>query len=332
MSVTEPMVLHFEDSGNWSSLPVWAEYFINIGRQIVLSPKTESRMVTALIVPTRAYAAVFISLGVVVSEAALMNSDSPLVHFENLLGLPPGSPVIYRPGKGKVLKGLILRQEEGDGKTIRVQVNSKAGGGLTHLIKESHAHQVQPAGGGVVKLPKDQKPNKKRIANTFVDLLLGENDPVQLRLKSKGVCALVGHKKPLDQEIRKTPFSVLVNGESYVKGNIQDILRLNEFVTPQQSHRSILIPIGSNPPSPDLVSGVEFGVVFDGAKGFLKWGNIWQKQHLVIVLDRTETHFDEAIAAINTRFSQNRIKGEVEIPKEDPPSGTEVLAFLEKIV
>ena len=73
------------------------------------------------------------------------------------------------------------------------------------------------------------------------------------------------------------------------------------------------------------------GVVFDGAHGFLKWGEAWQRRHQVVILDRTETYFDDAISAVNARFSQNRIGGEAALPECDAPPGGEVLAFREAL-
>ena len=73
------------------------------------------------------------------------------------------------------------------------------------------------------------------------------------------------------------------------------------------------------------------GVVLDGALGFLKWGQMWHGRHQVVILNRTEPYFDDAISAINTRFSQNRTDGEVVLPGTDAPPGGEVLAFREAL-
>ena len=180
MGMAEPFVLHFEDSGKWSSLPEWAECFISIGRQLASAPQETSRLVTAIIVPTRAYGAAFVSVGMVVSEAASHDPDSQTSHFEKLFDLVPGTPVIFRPEKGKALKGLIQMPEELNGKLwIKVQLHSRAGGGLTYFVDESHALQVQPAGGVIRKLPKKQRKNNTRTANGFVDCLFGEADSVR---------------------------------------------------------------------------------------------------------------------------------------------------------
>jgi len=116
----------------------------------------------------------------------------------------------------------------------------------------------------------------------------------------------------------------------YAEGQLQDVLRVNRFVNPQQSHRSALVPVGSGPSSA-LISSVEMGVVFDGAIGFLKWGAAWRRRHQVVVLDRTDPYFDDAISSVNARFSQNRIDDGCVMPDGDAPPGSEILAFREAI-
>jgi hypothetical protein len=331
MNNLAPVDLHFEDSGNWYSLPEWAEYFINVGKQVASADQSESRTVTVIAVPTRAFGAAFVSLGMVISDAAAHDHASQSAHFEKLFDLPAGTPVIYRPAPGKTLRGVLQAPEEYDGTLrVRVQVHSRAGGGLTYLIDESRALQVQPARHSG-KLPKNQAGDNARFTNQFVDSLLGEADPVQLGLRSKLVCALVGKRSALEHEIRKTPLALHANGHRRAEGQLQDILRVNRFATGQQSHRSALVPLGAGSPSEDVVAGTEMGVVFDGAQGFLKWGQLWRRRHQIIVLDRTEPFFDDAINAINTRFSQNRIEGEVALPSSDAPPGGEILAFREAV-
>jgi hypothetical protein len=331
MSDPAPVNLHFEDSGKWYSLPEWAEYFISAGKQLAAADRSESRIVTAIVVPTRAFGAAFVSLGMVVSDAAARDHSSESAHFEKLFDLPAGTPVIFRPAPGKTKRGVLQAPEEYCGKLhVRVQVHSKDGGGLVYLIDESRALQVQPARHSG-KLPKRQGGENARFANAFVDSLLGEADPVQLGLRSKLVCALVGKRSALEHEIRQTPLALHANGHRRAEGQLQDVLRVNRFITGQQSHRCALVPVGSGSPTEDVVAGTEIGVVFDGAVGFLKWGQLWRGRHQVIILDRTEPYFDDAISAINTRFSQNRVDGEVALPESDAPPGGEVLGFREAL-
>lgn len=331
MSAIAPLNLHFEDSGNWYSLPQWAEYFISIGKQVAREEHTESRIIIAIVVPTRAFGAALVSLGMVISDAAARDHASESAHFEKLFDLPCGTSVIYRPAPGKALRGVLQVPEEFRGKLyLRVQVHSREGGARTYLVDESRALQVQRARHSG-KLPKKQQGKNTRFANAFVDNLLGDADPVQLGLRSKLVCALVGKRNALEHEVKSTPLALHANGHRRAEGQLQDVLRVNRFVTGQQSHRSALVPVGSGSPAADVVAGTEMGVVFDGALGFLKWGQLWRGRHQVIILDRTEPYFDDAISAINTRFSQSRSDGEVGLPGSDAPPGGEVLAFREAL-
>jgi hypothetical protein len=327
--------MHFEDSGVWYTLPNWAEYFIGIGKQLASADFSTSRIVTAIVLPTRAYCAAFISLGLVVSDAAKRDRPSEAAHFEKLFDLPIGTPVILRLSPRKVMRGVLQEPDEYNGKLcLRVQVESRdirRGGGLTHLIDEPHALQVQPAKHSG-KLPKVQNAKNKRFANRFVDSLLGDADPVQLGLRSKLVCAIVGKKNVLEYEIRQTPLSIHAKGNCLAEAQLQDVLRVDRFVSGQQSYRSALVPVGSSPPSGDVISKIEMAVVFDGAAGFLKWGSMWSSRHQIIILDRTELYFDDAISAINSRLSQNRTDAELSVSFSPAPPGGEVLAFRETIL
>ncbi len=285
----------------------------------------------AIAVPTRAFGAVFVGLGMVISDAAARNRASKTAHFERLFDLPAGTPVIFRPKLEQVLKGILQEPVERDGKLwIRVQVQSNEGGGLTYFVAESRALQVQPARHSG-QLPKKQDGENRRLVNKFVDSLLGDADPVQLGLQSKIVCALVGKKNVLEYEIRKTPLAIHINGRLHAEGRLQDVLRVDRFAADTQTYRSALVPVGANIPPAKIINNVEIGVIFDGAAGFLKWGEMCHRCHQVVILDRTEPYFDDAISAINRRFSQDRTECETALPACEAPSGGEVLAFREAV-
>jgi hypothetical protein len=332
MITKDSINLHFEDSGRWYSLPEWAEYFIKVGKSLTNLSSSDSRVVTAIVVPTRAFGAAFVSLGMVISDAASRDRPSESAHFERLFDLPPGTSVVFRPAVGRALKGIMQPPQECGGKLcVRVQVHSQAGGGLTYILDESRALQVQPARGGSWKLPKRQGSDNVRTANKFVDGLLGEADAVQLGVKSKCVCAIVGRRNVLEHEIRNTSLAIHVNGCRYVEGLLQEVVRINRFVTPQQSYRSALIPVGSSPPSTDIIESVETAVVFDGAVGFLRWGGLWRSRHQVVILDRTESYFDDAVSAINARYAQSGLHNGCAVPDGEAPVGSEILAFREAL-
>lgn len=334
VSEIAPIDLYFDDSGDWQKLPTWAAYMLSVGQHLSYCDHPTGRQVTAIAVPTRAYCAAFITLGMVIGDANASKPSSAAGHFQNLLSLPIGTPVIFRQRPRKVLKGVLKGRETCSGKIyVRVQVQSldaHTGGGLTHLIDESRALQVQPAKHSG-KLPKKQSAANKRFANSLVEKLLGEADPVQLGMRSRNMCALVGKASVLEFELRHTQLAVDATGDCPAQGTFQDVLRVDRFVSSQQSFRTMLVPVGTNMSPDNIDPEIEKGVVFDGAIGFLKWGDLWPDRNHIIVLDRTEAYFDDAINAINTRFTQNRVDAEPSLPSEYAPPGGEVLSFCEAI-
>jgi hypothetical protein len=331
MTIIDPIRLHyFGDSGKWCSLPEWAEYFIHAGKQIASAHRSETRVVMAMVVPTRAFGAAFVSLGMVISNAARSNHPPESAHFEKLFDLPPGTPVTYSLG-GKVYKGILKEPKEFNGELcLQVQVQSKADGGLTHLVSASRALQVQPAN-HPGKLPKKPSGEKVQFSNEFVDCLLGKANSPRHSLESKLILGLVGRKNILEHEVCQTPLAICVKGSYYAEGRLQQVLRVDRFATENYSYLSAFVPIGTQPPSHEVLSKVEVGIVFDGASGFLKWGEMWRGCHQAIILDRTEPYFDDAISSINQRFSQNRTDSEIALPESDAPPGVEVLMFREVI-
>ncbi len=54
-------------------------------------------------------------------------------------------------------------------------------------------------------------------------------------------------------------------------------------------------------------------------------------RHHVVILDRTEPYFDDAIIAINARFPQNRFQDGCQMPALEAPVGGEILVFREAL-
>lgn len=329
MEPSKAIQLHFEDEGSWYCLPEWGNYFISLGRKLAEDDGDRGRLVVALALPTRAYAAAFVSLGMIICDAANRDVESASDHFQKLLTLRAGTSVLYRK-KNRPLRGLITGIEDLNGKKyVRVQVHSQAGGGLTYLVSQENSLTVQPAPGRSWRLPQKQDRSCPGKADAFVDTLLGGTDPVRLGLSSKLVCALVARRNTLEHEIRKAPLAIHVNDSVYATGCLQDVLRVRRFVGPQQNYRSALVTLGKRPPSGELLARVEKGIVYDGGVGFLKWGSLWEGLHQVVVLDRTEPYFQDAISAINERFARNGTQDGAVVPGGNAPAGVEILVFRE---
>lgn len=331
-----PAKLCHKYSDKWSAVPKWVDHFISIGEELALEGfESSSRIIAAIVVPARAYCAAFIGFGMIVGDTIIRDRPSKEAHFNKLLGLEPGTPVVYHETDKKVRSGVICHPEKiNDDYFIKFQISepSKKGGGIFILIGQDKAFQLHPSTHPIV-LPKRRIVREKILHNEFVSKLLPGCDLINFDIQSKFVCAIVGKKNILEQEIVNTPFAVN-SKDGFTEGILQDVLKVNNFTNGAQSHRSALIPTGlRRQPSINMVEKVETGVVFDGADAFLRWGSMWPNRHQVIILDRTELCFNDAIHDINLSFSQNRIDIERSVPFSDldPLPGTELLVFREEI-
>ena len=91
------MGLHYHSgiSGvDWLPLPEWGRFLLELGARICSTADPRKRVVASFSLPTRAYAAAFLSLG-----AVLARLSSPLVsatdaaHIQSLCVLAKGTPV-----------------------------------------------------------------------------------------------------------------------------------------------------------------------------------------------------------------------------------------------
>ena len=325
--------LCYKYSDKWHAVPKWIEYFISIGEELALEDfKFSSRIIAALVVPTRAYCASLVGFGMVVGDTIVRDRPSKEEHFNKLLSLDPGTPVIYHETDRNIRAGVICRPEKINGEYfIKFQIlePSKKGGEVFALINQKRSLLLHPSTHPVM-LPKRRAVKDKIPHNEFVSRLLPGCDLVNFDMQSKFVCGIVGKKNILEQEIGRTPFAVDGNG-SFAEGSLQDVLRVNIFTTGAQPHRSVLISTERRQPRTDIVEKIELGVVLDGADAFLRWGAMFPNCHQVIILDRTELHFYEAVHSINSAFSQDRIDIMGSVPFSDitPPAGLELLAFRE---
>ena len=331
-----PAKLCYKDLNRWTDVPKWSEHFINIGEELALEGfESSSRVTTAIVVPSRGYCAALIGFGMIIGDTIIRDSPSKEAHFNKLLGLDPGTPVDYHETDKKIRSGVICHPEKRkDDYYIKFQITepSKKGSGIFYMIGKERAFQLFPSTHSVV-LPKRRIVREKRLHNEFVSNLLPGCDLINFDVQSKFVCAIVGKKNLLEQEIVNTPFAVAVDG-GFAAGILQDVLRVNSFANGAQSNRSMLIPTGlRRQPSINMVEQVEMSVIFDGASAFLKWGALCPNRHRIIILDRTELYFNDAIHDINSVFSQNRINIENSVPFSalTPLPGTEIIAFREEI-
>ena len=314
-------------------LPRWSKFYLQLGAAIAQENGAQRSLVTALAVPTRAYAATLIAAGAVVSRAKTTDAIgqvSPEAHFETLCSLPVGTSVILRQGE-KAAKGIYVgtRDNRNDGTArIGIQIQSGKGGSLTEWLPVASSPKVQVSSKTWSRLPADIE--KSRDVNTsrseFIAQVFQGADMWKFITKSTLDCVILGNVSSLVQEATATKLSVGSRGREASAGTLQDILRIRRLYKNNETFRSEIFPVNIKNHEKQSEGAAPHLVIFDGAVGFLKWRDNWSHCDWVVVLDRTEPRFTEAVQVVNEDYL-SRI-GEVELGISDPPPpSVELVAF-----
>jgi hypothetical protein len=327
--------LYYADGDQWFEIPEWAKFFINIGN-FIADYETANHLILGIAVPTGAYAAALTAFGVVASLAKKIDyDDDPTKHFQKICSLTVGTPVTYieknRIKKG-IFKGCELMRETPRRETlfIGIQLESKAGGGLTIWLPPKESFRVKEVQAQTVMLPKRQKGRRMVRYEGFISSLLCGVNIKDFVLNTRLECTIIGNVSLLRSEIKDSIFSCRPS-DSSLSGTLQDILRARQFLGENDSYRTeILKSIGKNPPQ-TFRGEKPYLVIFAGANGLVKWRENFRRSHWVALLDRSEPLYTDAVTTLNQDYIQNRISGAKlqSIPKI--PMGIEMIAFEERL-
>ncbi len=313
-------------------VPHWANFYLALGSLVARRADARTQCVVGLAIPTRAYAAVLTATGVVTTRSRIPTRPVRAAeYFEWLCELPIDTPVTVRRAN-KIWKGLLCGcRTSSSGDLIGVQQQSN----LTCWFPPKSSLNIQVTPENIRKLPKKQK-GRPVVAvaelaeqNRFVSHLLPEgSDWQEFTTYSRLDCALLGTMSLLREEARETTFGAKSPNGDLVEGTLQDVLRVREFAGANQNYRSQVFSV-TNRKLPGTAGGLRPAVaVFDGAAGFLKWREDLRKSDWIVLLDRTERYFDDAVAVLHEEYI-NRVDGDgLEAPGHVPP-GVELISFEE---
>lgn len=309
-------------------LPNWGTFFIELGRRVAECETGSNRLVVALAIPTRAYAAALTAFGVVVTRATLSHSqiEDTNKYFERLCNLPQGTPVTFF-NKDRKFKAFYEGVDKISGqRRLRIRVESRKKGGLSYLVPLEEAHKIKIRTTPIRNLPKQQKGRRIFTRSKFIEDVLGA-EIANTCLNESLDFIIIGKKNSLIKELTKTSFY----GNPFFKnrGVLQDVLRVRRFFsTDNPAYRSEVFSVTARK-RPRLSDGIiPFVTIFDGASSFIKWRDDWRSSHWIILLDRTEIHFQEAVDIVNQDYT-SRVDEE-EIPNlPSLPPGVELVNYQE---
>lgn len=325
----------------WTPIPPWARFFVEVGESVGAQIAEDVRTVAGVVLPIRSYAAALAAAGVVAARSSTPVSPAdPYEYFEWLASLPKGTAVCLRDGDRELRAVLLGCEETAYGPRVGVQVEKKVKGcgGLRRWFPPDSCKRIRRLEKELcaADLPKAQSGRsvvaEKEIVerNRFAQAFLGDANICDFVACSRLECLIAGPVGVLRQEIKETTFATQATGTaSPVEGTLQEILRVRKFSGVNDGYRTNAVygnggSAAEHSPAPTVV-------VFDGAASFAKLRDDFRDSSWIVLIDQAERLADEAIDLLNGGYLQNRIEGSCGPDTPNVPAGVEMSIFQEAV-
>lgn len=315
----------YKRDDDWYHLPDWCRAYSALGQAAAKYNPKGRRLTVGLAAPTRAYGAVFASVGYVLARAELPVEQIDCTdHFLRLCNLPPQTPVTYRESD-RVLRAILEGYEEHCGTSyIVIRINS---GHAKRKVPVNLATNIQISNKDIIKLPKHQAGKRALSDSSLLSACKVNFDIREFCLRSRLDVTIIGNKTVLFHELN-IPLAAKDEGGEFRTGTLSEVLRVREHVTSGLGYRTSLRSERDGSVTPDP-KGVPPVVIFDSAAGFLKWRDMWRESSWIVILDKAETGFEQAVATLNQEYINSHLDDTALSLPELPP-GVDVLAYEEQ--
>lgn len=326
-------LLYKEDAGDqWSPVPQWAGFYEQLGETAARGAMEDRRLVVGLSVPSRYMAASFIAVGTVLAVAsAELKGVTAKQRFRELQLLPEGTVLRFtRPGADKATFGTFRGTHEENG-TKYIVIDGRD---CRYYEPFRYAASIQQT---------DLSPEQVAGANRwrgsaggsrrFLSAFLKYTNPATFESDAKPECLLLGPQGQLRDEILGQELAVGgKSGSKLGRGCLNDLLKVRKFGNAAAPSWSEL---ASTTGARTLSDKLKFGprvVVFDGARGFLRWRKYFPSSAWIVVLSRVEPQFTEAVHELNSEYAENSIDDPFCVADSLPdgvsaPPGLEMTSF-----
>jgi len=296
---------------------------LDAGSRAASVQRDGARVVIALSLPARAFAAVLAAAGAV---ATAFRENPPASdaaeHFDYLASLPEGTAINHHRSN-KVEQGRLAGVEidSVDG-TARVRIKLRK---EDRLLPVGLCTEVQ-----VIDDPGTLKARKQTLVKDpeFLACALPGVDTTSLSATTRLDCVLVGVQRTLEGELTAREFGA-GDDEAVYEGNLQGIVRARDIGGTKDAYRSALVPAASEDGDAPIAASVPKVAIFDGARAFNNWRSRWPDSNWLVLLDRGLPSAPDGAAAVNqgyaTRLAESDALGDLDIP-----AGVETLAYLER--
>lgn len=320
--------LYFRSNNKYGLLPEWAYFFMRLGHQIANMPHDSNRFVIGLAIPTRAFACGFVATGIVLAKTDSEYSVDAR-QLEYIRSLKPGTPVYIRLDDNRKYPGVVTRFMTYNNKETIVICLGHAEEQGFQLNRYASRITVSDR---EVSLPRyKQKGYQTEKPSEFLQCCLGEKLVQKHNLSCSFEALLIGTKNVIENEVSVNSFYCKVPDESdsFSSGNLQEILRVRQFFSANKSYHAQCISSSNITPEKDFGIQTPPIVVYDGAISYIKLGHKWQSAHQIVLLDRTERQFSDAIELLNQNYTY-RLAGSFKFPIRIP-DGIEMMIYRDSI-
>lgn len=295
--------IRIDVGSKWERFPSWAALHFAVGGHLGRTSTAAGRIVVAVAVPIRAFAAVLSATAVVLARASGEEAgDDPEKHFERLSALGLGTPVNLERNS-KQYRGVLSRIDTMLGEQyLRIQLQDQEAGGEAHYVPARDSLRITPAHGIATPLPLQARGMASVTRRNFVRSLIKADRIRGFGRETRLECVLVGRQSILREEIIGTPLVAQTDATSSTAGKFNDLLRVRQLLFPGRSYKTELLSSSAKRVGvqEDLVPHV---ALFDGAPAFIKWHHLWPESHVLVLLDKTEPRYTEAVTILNQDFT-----------------------------
>ncbi len=288
--------LFYEGSTSWIPLPCWAHFFMDVGIAVATHEKIHKRTVVGLALPARPYVASLVAFGVTMGKFATINRDvEAAMRFQRLCELKSNTPLFYRKN-GKLTKVFFDGLEEIDGET-KLRLSTK---GERYWITSKQVLQVEFPAKDFSALLK--RPSRRVSAHPSQFLLsLFDTETATAIVSQSSLDSLtIGSLHRLQEEIQNWPIAMKTEA-GFVRGLLQDVIRVRRFSKGAETYRSEIYHVNSKACG-NIGQEIPAVVIFESGAGFLKGRDSWRQSNWVVLFDETEAEFDIAVRAFNDEY------------------------------
>lgn len=307
----------------WIPLPAWARFMLSAGAAAARFSSDEGRLVIALSVPTRSFAAALAgAAAVVTSFRESTPAGGAAEHFEQLASLPAGTPVHHRDGDS-IEQGLLMGVAD-DFSDSRPRLKVELPKERTVYLPEGLCKRIQ-----VISHPETLTTRKRKLVKTpeFLSRALTGIDVQSLSSTTELDCVIVGVKRALEYELIQERFAAGEASECY-EGTLQEIVRARPFAVTNAPHRSDVMSASADAEDSHLAELNPAVTIFDGAAAFDNWRVEWRSSNRLVIIDRSSPSAGDGAATINQAYA-SRIRECDALEDVDVPRGIEMVTYLE---